>query len=134
MYPGSGIDAGFHNASHHGGTEAKIKEFAEINKFHVSMMAPFLAKLKNTMEGDESLLDKTLIMYGSPMANSNSHNHRNCPLILLGRGNGVVEGGLHVKAKDDTPMANVMLSVIHRFGMDDVKNFGDSNAEFSFTA
>jgi hypothetical protein len=134
VYPGSGIDAGFHNASHHGGTEAKIKEFAEINKFHVSMMAPFLAKLKSTMEGDESLLDKTLIMYGSPMANSNSHNHRNCPLILLGRGNGVVQGGLHVKAKDDTPMANVMLSTMHRLGMDDIKTFGDSNGEFSFTA
>jgi hypothetical protein len=94
---------------------------------------PFLEKLKNTMEGDQSLLDSTLIMYGSPMANSNNHNHRNCPLILLGRGNGVVQGGLHVKAKDDTPMANVMLSVMHRFGLDEVKTFGDSNGEFSFT-
>jgi hypothetical protein len=133
VYPSSGIDAGFHNASHHGNTEAKIKEFAEINKSHVATMVPFLEKLKNTMEGDQSLLDSTLIMYGSPMANSNNHNHRNCPLILLGRGNGVVQGGLHVKAKDDTPMANVMLSVMHRFGLDEVKTFGDSNGEFSFT-
>jgi Protein of unknown function (DUF1552) len=133
VYPSSGIDAGFHNASHHGNSEAKIKEFAEINKSHVATMVPFLEKLKNTMEGDQSLLDRTLIMYGSPMANSNNHNHRNCPLILLGRGNGAVEGGLHVKAKDDTPMANVMLSVMHRLGLDEVKTFGDSNAEFSFT-
>ncbi len=133
VYPTSGIDAGFHNASHHGNSEAKIKEFAEINKSHVATMVPFLEKLKNTMEGDQSLLDRTLIMYGSPMANSNNHNHRNCPLILLGRGNGVVEGGLHVKAKDDTPMANVMLSVMHRFGLDEVKTFGDSNGEFSLT-
>jgi hypothetical protein len=133
VYPSSGIDAGFHNASHHGNGEAKIKEFAEINKSHVATIVPFLEKLKNTMEGDQSLLDRTLIMYGSPMANSNNHNHRNCPLILLGRGNGVVEGGLHVKAKDDTPMANVMLSVMHRFGLDEVKTFGDSNGEFSLT-
>ena len=66
------------------------------------------------------------------MANSNSHNHRNCPLIVLGRGNGALEGGLHVKAANDTPMANVMLSLMHRLGMDDVKTFGDSTGEFSF--
>ena len=66
------------------------------------------------------------------MANGNNHNHRNCPLIILGRGNGALEGGLHVKAENDTPMANVMLSVMHRLGMDDVKTFGDSTGEFSF--
>jgi len=134
VYPGSGVDAGFHNASHHGNNEQKIKDFAEINKFHVSMLPYFLEKLKNTTEADATLLDKTLILYGSPMANSNSHNHRNCPLILLGRGSGVVDGGLHVKAANDTPMANVMLGLMHRLGMDDVKTFGDSNGEFSFTA
>ena len=68
------------------------------------------------------------------MANGNNHNHRNCPLILLGRGNGALEGGLHVKAADDTPMANVMLSVMHKLGVDDIKTFGDSTGEFSFDA
>jgi hypothetical protein len=131
VYPTSGVDAGFHNASHHGNNEGKIKEFAEINKSHVSTLAPFLEKLKNTTEGDGNLLDKTLILYGSPMANSNSHNHRNCPLIVLGRGNGALEGGLHVKAANDTPMANVMLSLMHKLGLDDVKTFGDSTGEFS---
>ena len=132
VYPGSGVDTGFHTASHHGTAEETIRRFGEINKFHVSMLPYFLDKLKNATEGDGSLLDKTLIFYGSPMANANVHNHRNCPLLLFGKGNGALEGGLHVKAANDTPMANVMLSVMHRLGMDDVKTFGDSTGEFSF--
>jgi hypothetical protein len=133
VYPGSGVDAGFHNASHFGAAEKNIRDFAEINKFHVSTLPYFLDKLKSTMDGEASLLDKTLIFYGSPMANSNVHNHRNCPLIMLGGGNGTNPGNLHVKAADDTPMANVMLTMMHKLGMDDVKTFGDSTGEFSFT-
>ena len=133
VYPGSGIDAGFHNASHHGVTEDRIRQFGEVNKYHVSMLPYFLDKLKNAAEGDTNLLEQTLIMYGSPMANGNNHNHRNCPLILLGRGGGVLDGNMHVRAADDTPMANVMLTLMHRMGMDDVKSFGDSNGEFGFS-
>ena len=132
VYPDSGVEAGFHNASHHGTAEARIRDFGEVNKYHVSMLPYFLEKLKSTMEGDASLLDKTLILYGSPMANGNNHNHRNCPLILLGKGNGVVDGGLHVKAKEGTPMANVMLTLMHKLGLDDIQTFGDSTGEFSF--
>src|SRR5215213_5168513 len=75
-YPESGTDKGFHPASHHGGREAAILDFNKINKYHVSLLPYFLDKLKNTMEGDKSLLDKTMIMYGSPMADANLHNHR----------------------------------------------------------
>ncbi|MDQ8152955.1 MAG: DUF1552 domain-containing protein [Gemmatimonadota bacterium] len=131
VYPGSGVDTGFHNASHHGTAEARIREFAEVNRFHVSVLPYFLEKLKTTMEGEASLLDKTLIMYGSPMANGNVHNHRNCPFIMLGKGNGALEGGVHVKEPDNPAMANVMLTMMHRLGMDDVKSFGDSTGEFA---
>jgi len=134
VYPGSGIDSGFHNASHHGVAEDRIRQFGEVNKYHVSMLPYFLEKLKATMEGEASLLDKSLIFYGSPIANGNNHNHRNCPLIILGKGGGVLEGGLHVKAANDTPMANVMLTVMHKLGMDDIKTFGDSTGEFAFKA
>jgi hypothetical protein len=134
VYPGSGVNAGFHNASHHGASEANIRAFAEVNKHHVGMLPYFLDKLKSTMDGDANLLDKTLIMYGSPMANGNVHNHRNCPFIMLGRGNGALQGGLHVKAADDTPMANVMLTVMQKLGLDDMKTFGDSTGGFSFSA
>lgn len=132
VYPGSGVDTGFHNASHHGAAEARIREFAEVNKFHVSVLPYFLDKMKSTMEGEKNLLDKTVIMYGSPMANGNVHNHRNCPFIMLGKGNGALEGGRHIKAADNTPMANVMLSVMHKLGMDDMKSFGDSTGEFAW--
>ena len=132
VYSGSGVSTGFHNCSHHGAAENRIKDFAEVNKYHVSALPYFLEKLKATAEGDANLLDKTLIMYGSPMANGNVHNHRNCPFIMLGKGNGALEGGMHIKAADDTPMANVMLSVMHKLGMDDLKSFGDSTGEFSF--
>jgi hypothetical protein len=84
---------GFHNASHHGVAEERIRQFREINKYHVSLLPYFLDKLQNVMDGDASLLEKTLILYGSPMANGNLHNHRNCPLLVLGHGGGIHEAG-----------------------------------------
>ena len=134
VYPASGIATGFHNASHHGVAEKTIREFAAINQSHVALLPYFIEKLQNTAEGDASLLDKTLIFYGSPMANANVHNHRNCPLLIMGGGNGVHQGGTHVRAADDTPMANVMLTMMHRLGLDDMKTFGDSTGEFSFAS
>ena len=100
----------FHPASHHGGNERGVKEFFLINKYHVAMLPYFLDKLKSIQEGDSNLLDKTLIIYGSPMGDSNLHNHRRCPLILLGQANGKLAGNMHIKAPDGTPMANAMLS------------------------
>jgi len=131
VYPGSGIDTGFHNASHHGTAEERIRQFSLINRYHVSMLPYFMEKLKAAQEGDKNLLDKTLIVYGSPMANGNNHNHRNCPLILLGKGGGILEGGVHVKAANDTPMANVQMTLLNKLGVD-LKTFGDSTGEFSF--
>jgi hypothetical protein len=134
VYPGSGVDMGFHNASHHGAAEERIRQFSLINRYHISMLPYFMEKLQGAMDGDTNLLEKTLIIYGSPMANGNNHNHRNCPLILLGHGNGALEGDLHVKAATDTPMANVMLTLLHKLGLEDLETFGDSTGEFSFTA
>jgi hypothetical protein len=134
VYPGSGVDRGFHDASHHGASDERIRQFGEINKYHVSLLPYFLEKLQSTMDGDANLLDKTLVLYGSPMAVGNTHNHRNCPLILLGSGGGVIEPGVHVKAPQATPMANVMLTLLRRLGLDDLQSFGDSSGEFSFTA
>ncbi|MGI9626156.1 MAG: DUF1552 domain-containing protein, partial [Longimicrobiales bacterium] len=128
-----GVDKPFHPASHHGGNEEAIQDFAQINRYHVSMLPYFLDKLKSLQEGDANLLDKTMIVFGSPMADGNLHNHRRCPLVLLGGANGQIKGGVHHVAQDGTPMANVMLSLLHGLGMDDVKSFGDSTAPFSLT-
>ena len=133
VYPESGTDTPFHPAAHHGDREDRILDFAVINKFHVSMLPYFLEKLKNTEEGDTHLLDKTMIIYGSPMADGNIHNHRRCPLIVLGGASGGLEGNLHLKAPDGTPMANVMLSLMHTLGHDDMDSFGDSTGAFPLT-
>ena len=131
VYPMSGVNSPFHPASHHGENEARIQAFAQINKHHVGLMPYFLEKLKGVQEGEANLLDKTLVIYGSPMGNSNVHNHKRCPLFLAGKANGKLKGGLHLKAADGTPMANVMLTLLHDLGLSDVQAFGDSTGTFN---
>ncbi len=134
VYPESGTDKPFHPASHHGGNHEAILEFNKINRYQVSLVPYLLEKLQSTMEGDRSLLDKTMVIYGSPMADGNIHNHRRCPLFVAGGANGGLQGGVHVKAPDGTPMANVMLSLMHKLGLDDMESFGNSSGEFAFGA
>ena len=133
VFPESGSDQPFHPASHHGNREDRIMEFNKICKYRVGMLPYFLDKMKSTMEGDGSLLDKTVVLWGSPMADANVHNHRRCPLVLLGKGNGMLQGNMHIKAADGTPMANAMLSLLHNLGLDDLQSFGDSTGELSLT-
>ena len=91
-------------------------------------------KLAEIDEGDTHLLDKTMFIYGSPMADGNLHNHRRCPLVVLGGAKTQLDGNLHIKARDGTPMANAMLTLAHRLGMDDLESFGDSTGELSLAA
>ena len=92
----------------------------------MSIAAYFLEKLKNTPDGDGKLLDHSLVLYGSPMGDGNMHAHRRLPLFLAGHANGELKGNLHFKAPHGTPMANVLLTVLHKLGVDDVENIGDS--------
>ncbi|HYE86439.1 MAG TPA: hypothetical protein VEA16_08795 [Vicinamibacterales bacterium] len=105
----------------------------KINRYHVSMVPYFLKKLKETPDGEHNLLDNTLVIYGSPMGNSNVHNHKRCPLLFAGHAGGALKGNLHIKAAADTPMANAFLTMGHILGMDDMKQFGDSTGELSLT-
>ncbi len=132
VFPESGSNRPFHPASHHGGRESSILEFNRICQYRVGQLPYFLDKLKNTMDGESSLLDQTMVMWGSPMADANLHNHRRCPLILLGGANGLLEGNLHLKAPDGTPMANAMLTALNGLGME-MDSFGDSTGEFPLT-
>lgn len=134
VYPESGTSVGFHPASHHGDAPDRVTEFYMINKHHVSQLTYFLEKLKNTPEADGNLLEKSMIVYGSPMSDGNVHNHRRCPLVVLGRAQGKLEGGVHLKAPDGTPMANAMLSLMHALGMDDMQSFGDSTGDLPLYA
>ena len=131
VYPESGSSSPYHAASHHGGREEAVREFAKINSYHVSMIPYLLERLESITEGDGTLLDKTMVMYGSAMADSNLHNHIRCPLFVVGGANGVLEGENHIRATPGTPMANVMLSLLHRLGVSDLESFGNSNGTFT---
>lgn len=134
VYAESGSDKPFHPASHHGGSEKGVKEFQLINKYHVAQLPYFLDKLKSITEGDSNMLEQTMVIYGSPMGDPNLHNHRRCPLIVVGHAGGRLTGNQHIKAPDGTPMANAMLGMMHTLGMDDVKTFGDSTDALSLRA
>ncbi len=128
VFPESGVRTGFHNASHHGSRGQRLAEFAQLNKYHVSLVPYFLDKLKKTSDGDGTLLDNTLVIYGGAMGDGNLHNHKRCPLFFAGHGGGAFKGNLHVKAPDGTPMANAWLTVARRLGIQ-IDTFGDSTGE-----
>jgi len=128
VWPESGVKTPFHNCSHHGETPARVAEFAKLNRYHVSMIPYFLEKLKNTPDGDGNLLDHSMIMYGSPMGDSNVHNHKRVPIFLAGHACGHLKGNLHVRTKDSTPMANVLLTMLHKLGVNQ-ESIGDSTGE-----
>jgi hypothetical protein len=121
----AGVTTGFHIASHHQDREDRILEFAKINKYHVALLPYFLQKLKSTRDGESDLLTNSLIIYGSPMGNSNVHNHKRCPLLLAGHADGKLKGNWHIKTPDGTPMANAMLAVLQMAGLE-IEQFGDS--------
>ena len=113
----------------------RVTDFMKINRYHVSMIPYFLGKLKATPDGDgHNLLDNTLVIYGSPMGNSNVHNHKRCPLFFAGKAGGALKGNLHLKAADGTPMANAMLTVLNDIGLEDMKSFGDSTGRMELTS
>jgi hypothetical protein len=126
VYPESGVTTGFHIASHHQEREDRITDLYKINKYHVSLLPYFFDKLKATADGDSNLLENSLILYGSPMGNSNVHNHKRCPLFLAGHAGGAVKGNVHIKAPDGTPMANAFLATLQHLGVEQ-EAFGDSN-------
>jgi hypothetical protein len=129
VYPDSGFKGAFHSASHHQEKEERILDFAKINTYHVGLVPYFLEKLKNMPDGDGgSVLDNTVVLYGSPMGDSNVHNHKRVPIFLAGHAGGALTGNMHVKAADGTPLANAMLAVANMLGLD-LPSFGDSTGE-----
>jgi hypothetical protein len=133
VFPESGSLQPFHPASHHGDREDRILEFNKICKYRVGQIPYLLDRLKESMDGEQNLLEKTMIVWGSPMADPNVHNHRRCPLVLLGHANGALKGNLHIKAAEGTPMANAFLTMGRALGMDTMDHFGDSTGELSLT-
>ncbi len=131
-FPRSGTTKSIHGASHHGNVADDIMDFNKINTYRLGAVAYFLEKMKNTVDGDGSLLDKTAIVWGSPMGDSNLHNHLRCPLLLMGHANGALAGGLHVRATEGTPMANAFVPLMQGMGHE-MESFGDSNGSLDLT-
>jgi hypothetical protein len=131
VYPESGVNTPFHASSHHGDKSKNIEDFAKLNRYHVGAVAYFLKKLRSTPDGDGNLLDHSMILYGSPMADGNRHSHKRLPLFLAGHANGELKGNLHLKTPLGTPMANVLLTSLHKLGVDDVERIGDSTGELA---
>ena len=127
-YPLSGNRGGFHGSSHHSNVRANMDNYALINKYHVSCLAYLIDKLQKTPDGDGTLLDHTMILYGSSMSNSNQHDHDPLPVVLLGGGSGQVKGGRHIVAPPHTPMSNLLLGMLDKLGVHQ-DSFGDSTGK-----
>ena len=128
VFPESGIKAPFHAMSHHGSIASKIAEYSKLNVYHMSLLPYFLGRLRDTPDGDGNLLDHSLILWGSPMGDSNVHTHRKLPVVLAGHANGRVKGNLHVKCANETPFANVLLTMLRTLDIDQ-DQIGDSTGE-----
>ena len=124
-YPFLGVSEGHHTISHHEKNEEKQAKIAKINRYHVTQFAYFLEKLKSIREGEGTLLDNSMIVYGSAIADGNAHNHDNLPVLLAGGGGGTIRPGRHVRYAKETPMANLYISMLERMGAP-TERFGDS--------
>ena len=125
QYPFIGVRDGHHDLSHHGGDEEKKGKIAKINRFHATQFAYFIDKLKSIKEGEGSLLDNCMIVYGSGLGDGNRHNHDNLPVLLAGRGGGTIQSGRHIQFERETPMTNLFLTMLDRVGAP-TERLGDS--------
>ncbi len=127
-YPEIGVADPHHPLSHHGDDPDKIARMAKINAFHVSLFAEYLEALKNTPEGNGTLLDNSLLLYGSGIGNPNVHDHTNLPIILAGGASGGMKGNRHIRYAKPTPLANLHLSLLDKMGVQ-IDRFGDSTGK-----
>jgi hypothetical protein len=129
-FPRSGVSDGFHNASHHSNERRNMDAFARINHYHVALLANFLRKLEATPDGDGNLLENSMILYGSSLSDGNEHNFDPLPIVLAGHAGGALEGGRHIRNPAHTPMANLLLGMLHTLGVP-ADSIGDSTQPLS---
>jgi len=127
-YPEIGVPDAHHPLTHHGNDAAKIARMAKINAFHVGLFAEFLQKLAAAKEGNGSLLDHSLYLYGSGMGNPNVHDHGNLPVIVAGGAAGGMKGGRHIRFSKPTPLANLHLTLLDKVGVK-LDRFADSSGK-----
>ena len=127
-YPEIGVRAGHHELSHHGRNAEKQAQISKINRYHLGLLAEFLQKLDAAKEGESSLLQSAMIMYGSGISDGDRHNHDNLPIVLAGRGGGTITAGCHRRYPKETPLTNLYLAMLDRMGTA-LPNFSDSTGK-----
>jgi hypothetical protein len=130
-YPEIGVPDGHHACSHHQNDPVKLEKLAKINRYHVQHFAYFLDKLRQIPDGDGSLLDHSLFIYGSGISDGNIHFHLDLPMLLVGGGAGTLKGGRHVRYGNDTPISNLYVSVLDKLGLP-MEQFGDSTGKLEY--
>ena len=123
-YPQAGVNDSHHAISHHQNDPVKLEKAHKINKYHVELLAYFLEKLKATREGDANLLDRSMVLHGGGISDSNAHSHTNLPLVLIGGGNGTLKGGRALRHPEETAMNSLHLALLERLGIR-MEKFGD---------
>lgn len=127
VYPNSGVRDPFHNLSHHSNNRDSMERFAQLNRYHVNMFAYLLEKLRDTPDGETSLLENSMVLYGSGMSDGNQHNHHPLPVLLAGAAGGSLQGGRHLQASipGEETLSNLLLGMLHKLDIP-VDSFGDS--------
>jgi hypothetical protein len=130
VFAASGIREPFHNLSHHSNVPDNIAKLAQLNRYHASIFGYLVKKLADTPDGGHSLLDNSLLLYGSGMSNSNQHDHKPLPIVIAGGAGGSLEGGRHIRVGESVPLSNLQLSLLHKLGVP-AESFGDSTGTVS---
>jgi hypothetical protein len=134
VYPKIGVPDGHHGITHHRYDPVKMAKVAKINAYHMTLFSEYyLAKLRATPDGDGSLLDHMLILYGGGISDGNLHDHSNLPLLLVGGSSGRLKGGRHLKYPDKTPMTNLLVGVLDKAGVQ-IDGLGDSTGKLETLA
>ncbi len=128
-YPQIGVPEPHHPLTHHQGNPEKMDKCAKIQRYHIGLFAEYLGKLKNTPDGDGSLLDHVILLFGSGISNSDRHTHGPLPTFVVGGGGGTLRGGRHLVYPEHTPLTNLQLTLLHKLGIP-AEKLGDSNGEF----
>jgi hypothetical protein len=129
-FPMLGISEAFHPASHHQNNPDRLTQLTKIQTFHVGLWSYWLEKLRSTPDGEGNLLDHSLLLYGGAMSNSNVHNHSPLPIVVAGGANGAIKGGRHLLYPENTPMANLLLTILQKAGIPQ-DSVGDSTGPLS---
>jgi hypothetical protein len=133
-YPELGFGDSHHSVTHHHGEQEKIAKVIQINNYHIKMLSYYLDKLRSTPDGDGSLLDHSMIMYGAALSDANLHLYVDLPILLVAGGVNGIKGGQHIKYPNRTPMSNLLLTMLDKAGVPNVTKLGDSTGKLELLA